>query len=68
MSGRILQVCVGKPAPVCFNGKETSTAIYKRPVESPVTVNELNLEGDGQADLRVHGGRDKAVCIAAAAT
>jgi MOSC domain-containing protein YiiM len=39
-----------------------TTGIYKRPVTGRVAVRALNLDGDRQADLRVHGGRDKAVC------
>ena len=38
-----------------------STAIFKEPVEGPVRVDRLNLEGDGQADLTVHGGPTKAI-------
>jgi len=38
-----------------------STGIFKQPVSGPVHVARLNLEGDGQADLTVHGGPDKAV-------
>ena len=38
-----------------------TTAIFKEPVEGRVRVNEVNLEGDAQADLRVHGGWSKAV-------
>ena len=38
-----------------------STAIFKEPVEGPARVARLNLEGDGQADLTVHGGPTKAV-------
>lgn len=61
MSGRVLQVSVGMPAPVCFRDRQVTTAIYKRPVDGEVAVDELHLAGDGQADLSVHGGRDKAV-------
>ena len=39
------------------------TAIFKEPVQGPVTVKTLNLEGDAQADLSVHGGVTKAVYI-----
>ena len=38
-----------------------STAIFKEPVEGPVRVARLNLDGDGQADLTVHGGPTKAI-------
>ena len=38
-----------------------STGIFKDPVASSVALHTLNFDGDGQADLTVHGGRDKAV-------
>jgi MOSC domain-containing protein YiiM len=40
-----------------------TTAIFKKPVDGPIKVGDLNLEGDAQADLRVHGGRSKAVYV-----
>lgn len=43
------------------NGKRIRTGIFKSPVDGRVKVNELNLEGDRQADLRYHGGWSKAV-------
>ncbi len=39
------------------------TGIFKEPVEGPVAISELNLAGDKQADLTVHGGVDKAVYV-----
>jgi MOSC domain-containing protein YiiM len=38
-----------------------TTAIYKEPVEARIALRTLNLDGDRQADLRVHGGEHKAV-------
>lgn len=58
---RIVSVNVGLPREVSWKGKTVSTGIYKFPVDGPVKLNTLNLEGDGQADLSVHGGPDKAV-------
>jgi MOSC domain-containing protein YiiM len=46
---------------VDFRGRQVRTAIWKGPVAGPVRVTRLNLEGDKQSDLRVHGGPDKAV-------
>jgi MOSC domain-containing protein YiiM len=40
-----------------------TTAIFKEPASGRVAVRRLNLEGDGQADLAVHGGTDKAVYV-----
>ena len=39
------------------------TGIIKTPISGPVRVRTLNLEGDGQADLTVHGGVDKAIYL-----
>jgi MOSC domain-containing protein YiiM len=58
---KILSIQVGKPRTVEFRGKQVRTGIFKDPVTGPVMVRQLNLEGDGQADLRVHGGVNKAV-------
>jgi MOSC domain-containing protein YiiM len=44
-----------------------TTGFFKEPVAGPVPVRRTNLAGDGQADLRVHGGPDKAVLAYAAA-
>lgn len=44
-----------------WKGEVVTTGIYKVPVEGSVRVRRLNLEGDGQADLSVHGGTTKAV-------
>lgn len=44
-----------------FQGNVVTTGIFKSPVEGTVHVKRLNLEGDRQADLSVHGGPDKAV-------
>jgi MOSC domain-containing protein YiiM len=63
---RILAIFAGRPASVTYRGKEVLTSIYKEPVTGPVMVRNLNLDGDEQADLTVHGGVDKAVyCYAA---
>jgi MOSC domain-containing protein YiiM len=58
---KVLSVNVGKPQEHEWLGSRVSTAIFKSPVRGPVAVGTLNLEGDRQADLVVHGGLDKAV-------
>ena len=59
---KLLSVQVGRPRVVSApRGREVRTAIYKEPVLFRVRVRRLNLDGDAQADLRVHGGPDKAV-------
>lgn len=58
-SPHILQVLTGTVAPLGATGKPS--AIAKQPVAGPVAIGPLGLRGDAQADLRVHGGPDKAV-------
>ena len=58
---KILSVNVGLPREVAWQGKLVTTGIFKDPVKSPVMLRRLNLDGDGQADLTVHGGVTKAV-------
>ncbi|WP_435008207.1 MOSC domain-containing protein [Tundrisphaera lichenicola] len=61
MSMRVDSVNVGMPKTRIWQGRYVSTAIFKEPVSSKVPLRGFNLEGDAQADLTVHGGRDKAV-------
>ncbi|MDX2271991.1 MAG: MOSC domain-containing protein [Cyanobacteriota bacterium] len=58
---QIENVYVGQPRAVLWQGKSVLTSIYKHPIQGEVVVDPLNLAGDGQADLTVHGGVDKAV-------
>jgi MOSC domain-containing protein YiiM len=58
---KLVSVNVGLPRQVMWQGKPVTTAIFKEPVSGPVRLDTLNLEGDRQADLSVHGGADKAV-------
>jgi MOSC domain-containing protein YiiM len=58
---RVVSVNVGMPQDIARHGGVVRTGIFKSPVSGPVRVRRLNLDGDGQADLTVHGGRDKAV-------
>ncbi len=57
----VLSVQVGRPRDVEWRGEVVNTGIFKDPVEGSVRVRVLNLDGDEQADLTVHGGPDKAV-------
>jgi MOSC domain-containing protein YiiM len=57
----VISVNVGRPREVEWHGRTVRTSIWKDPVQGPVRVRSLNLEGDEQSDLSVHGGRDKAV-------
>lgn len=58
---KVISVNVGRPQLVVSNEKPVSTAIFKQPVTGRVAVRTLNLDGDRQADLSVHGGPSKAV-------
>jgi len=58
---RLLQVNVGSPTTIRWRGQTVTTGIFKEPVDGPVGVGYLNVEGDRQADLSVHGGWQKAV-------
>lgn len=58
---KIISVNVGLPRLVLRNGEPVSTGIFKEPVAGRVMVRTLNLDGDRQSDLSVHGGPEKAV-------
>ncbi|MBF9224244.1 MOSC domain-containing protein [Hymenobacter ruricola] len=58
---QVLSVNVGRPRTVDWQGRAITTAIFKEPVTGPVPLAAHNFAGDQQADLRVHGGPDKAV-------
>jgi len=58
---KILSVNVGLPREVIWKNQKVTTGIFKEPVDHRVKMRTLNLDGDRQADLSVHGGPDKAV-------
>jgi len=58
---QVISVNVGQPREVVWNGQIVETGIFKEAVEGRVAVRRLNIEGDRQADLTVHGGLDKAI-------
>ena len=60
---RLLSVNVGLPREVGWRKNSVRTSIYKTPVSRRVRVARLNVEGDQQSDLSVHGGIDKAVYV-----
>jgi MOSC domain-containing protein YiiM len=60
---KVVSVNVGRPRRVEWGGRQVRSAIWKAPVAGRVRVTRLNLEGDKQSDLRVHGGPDKAVYV-----
>jgi MOSC domain-containing protein YiiM len=60
-SMKLLSVNVGLPREIEWNGKIVRTSIFKEPVTGRVRIARLNVDGDQQSDLTVHGGPDKAV-------
>ena len=58
---RVVSVNIGMPREVQWKGRKVVTGIFKSPVAAKLTVRRLNIDGDGQADLTVHGGPDKAI-------
>jgi MOSC domain-containing protein YiiM len=58
---KLVLLNVARPRLVVYNGKTINTGIFKRPVSGPLQLRTLNLDGDRQADLSVHGGPHKAV-------
>jgi MOSC domain-containing protein YiiM len=58
---KLISVNCGLPREVVWHGRSVTTSIYKEPVEGRVSLRILNLDGDRQSDLSVHGGKDKAV-------
>jgi MOSC domain-containing protein YiiM len=58
---KIVSINLGLPRKLLWHDREVLTSIFKSPVNGPVMVRHLNLEGDRQSDLENHGGRSKAV-------
>src|SRR5690242_19721347 len=58
---RVISVNVGRPRPISYRGKQVKTGIFKEPVRGRVAARGVNLDGDEQANRKVHGGVDKAV-------
>ena len=58
---KLLSINVGLPREIEWKEKTVRTSIFKEQVQGRVRVAQLNLEGDQQSDLSVHGGIDKAV-------
>ena len=60
-SPRLLSLNIARPRLIVYKGQTINTGIFKQPVAGPVSLRTLNLDGDRQADLTVHGGPFKAV-------
>jgi MOSC domain-containing protein YiiM len=63
VTAKLISVQVGVPRIITQDGQEVLTGIFKSPVNKRVQMRSLNLDGDQQADLSVHGGPNKAVYI-----
>jgi MOSC domain-containing protein YiiM len=59
--GGLDSVNVGRPRSVEWHGRTVTTAIWKSPVPGRHRVAGVNIDGDDQADRRVHGGPTKAI-------
>jgi MOSC domain-containing protein YiiM len=60
---QLLSVNVSRPRTIELEGRTITTGIFKEPVQGRVMLRALNLDGDGQADPRYHGGPDKAAYV-----
>src|SRR5213082_1909605 len=58
---KLVSVNTGLPRNVTWHGRNVTTGIFKQAVQGRVALHKLNLDGDRQADLTVHGGEHKAV-------
>jgi MOSC domain-containing protein YiiM len=58
---KLISLNVGLPREAMWHGHTVTTGIFKNPVHGRIKLRRLNLDGDAQADLNVHGGKDKAV-------
>ncbi|MEV4412538.1 MOSC and FAD-binding oxidoreductase domain-containing protein [Catellatospora sp. NPDC049609] len=61
--GTLVSVNVGLPKDVAWHGRTVYTGVWKQPVDGPVLLRRLNLDGDGQGDLAGHGGEQRAVLV-----
>ena len=57
---KLLSINIAMPRTIDYKGRALQTGIFKEAVSGPVPLGYEGLKGDGQADLSVHGGRDKA--------
>src|SRR5256884_4334421 len=60
---QLLSVNVGLPREIEWKGKTVRTAVWKNAVRGRRKVGRLNIDGDGQGDLRGHGGEQRAVLV-----
>lgn len=63
MTIELVSINISQPKTIKYLDETITTGIFKTPVHGTVKVSQLNLQGDGQADLKVHGGINKAVYV-----
>ncbi|HTV41438.1 MAG TPA: MOSC and FAD-binding oxidoreductase domain-containing protein [Candidatus Sulfotelmatobacter sp.] len=63
MTARLLSVNVGLPRDITWHGQTVHTSVWKDPVQGKRMVRRLNIDGDGQGDLKGHGGEHRAVFV-----
>ena len=63
VTGVVVSVNVGLPQDVAWQGRTVRTAVWKKPVTGRIFAGQLNLDGDGQADLGAHGGEQRALLV-----
>ena len=63
MNARLVSLNVGKPKPLAYRGKHVQSGFRKSPEPGVLWLGKTGLEGDGQADLKNHGGPEKAICV-----
>jgi MOSC domain-containing protein YiiM len=64
--GHVASVNVGTPRTFPWHGREVTSSIWKEPVPGRHQVRGVNIDGDDQADRRVHGGPTKSIYVYAA--
>jgi MOSC domain-containing protein YiiM len=60
---KVMSINVGSLREMLRNGKKIQTGIFKQSMEGPIEVKRLGLEGDQQANNKLHGGIYKAICV-----
>ena len=63
VAASLVSLNVGLPAPLAYRGKHVQSGFRKSPVGGSLWLSKTGLAGDGQADLKNHGGPEKAVCV-----
>ena len=61
--GVVVSVNVGLPQNIAWQGRTVRTGVWKTPVTGRIFARRLNLDGDGQGDLRGHGGEQRAIMV-----